>query len=68
MPKSVTRPLSARLVLLAAAAALALSLVWALAVAEHRDSDTRPVKRSVAIDLRAPAPQDARAVAVRAQR
>ena len=41
MPKSVTRPLSARLVLLAAAAALAACLVFSLVVAEHRDIDGR---------------------------
>ncbi len=35
----MTHPLSARLVLLAAAAALALSLVFAMVVAEHRDFD-----------------------------
>ena len=35
----MTHPLSARLVLLAAAAALAASLVFAMIVAEHRDLD-----------------------------
>jgi hypothetical protein len=35
----VTHPLSARLVLLAAAACLALSLVWAMVAAEMRDVD-----------------------------
>ena len=37
MPNCVTHPLPARLVLLAAAAALALSLVFAMVVAEQRD-------------------------------
>ena len=37
----MTHPLSARLVLLAAAAALAASLVFAMIVAEHRDRDGR---------------------------
>jgi hypothetical protein len=39
MPACVTHPLSARLVLLAAAAALAASLVFAMIVAEHRDGN-----------------------------
>jgi len=37
--KAVTRPLPARLVLLAAAAALAAAMVFAFLVAEHRDFD-----------------------------
>ena len=39
MPKVVTHPLAARLVLLAAAAALAACLVFAMVVAEQRDVD-----------------------------
>jgi hypothetical protein len=41
MPKGVTRPLPARLVLLAAAAALAACLVFSLMMAEYRDVDGR---------------------------
>ena len=37
----MAHPLSSRLVLLAAAAALAASLVFAMIVAEHRDGDGR---------------------------
>jgi hypothetical protein len=62
----VTRPLSARLVLLAAAAALALSVMWAMIAAEHRDGDGRPAKRSGVVEQRAPAP-DARVVRVAAR-
>jgi hypothetical protein len=47
----VAHPLSARLVLLAAAAALAASLVFAMIVAEHRDLDGR-AKGSAAAPLR----------------
>jgi hypothetical protein len=57
MPNLVTRPLSARLVLLALAAALAASVMWALIVAEHRDVDGTPAKRSGVAELRAPAAQ-----------
>ena len=64
----MTRPLSARLVLLAAAAALALSVVWAMAVAEHRDVDTRPAARSSAMERPAPAERDAPALRVSAGR
>ena len=42
MQHGVTRPLPARLVLLALAAALAASMVFAMVVAEHRDGDNRP--------------------------
>ena len=65
----VTHPLSARLVLLAAAAALALSVVWAMLAAEQRDVDARAAKASartelrLAMELRAP---DAAARLVRA--
>lgn len=52
MQEVVTRPLPARLMLLAAAAALAASLVFAIIVAEHRDGDRRPVNRSAAPELR----------------
>ena len=63
---SVTRPLSARLVLLAAAGALALSLVWAVIAAEHRDVDTRPAaKRSGATESSLCSPRTARATAER---
>src|SRR3712207_8870694 len=65
MPKIVVRPLSARLVLLAAAAALALAVVWAVAVAEHRDGDGRPAKGSGVAELRAPAGAALRARAPR---
>ena len=44
----MTHPLHARLVLLAAAAALAASLVFAMVVAEHRDVDARAKGASVA--------------------
>ena len=53
----MTHPLSARLVLLAAAAALAASLVFALIVAEHRDYDGRPEKGPArAAEVRAAGP------------
>ena len=45
----MTHPLSARLVLLAAAAVLALSVVWAMAVAEVRDGDGPAAKKAVAV-------------------
>lgn len=67
MPKSVTRPLSARLVLLAAAGALALSLVWAMIAAEARDIDGEPVKPASAPERVVPA-AEAPAVPVAAQR
>ncbi|MDQ3741454.1 MAG: hypothetical protein M3389_10995 [Actinomycetota bacterium] len=44
----MTHPLTARLVLLAAAAALAASVVFALIVAEHRDIDARAKGASLA--------------------
>ena len=68
MPKSVTRPLPARFVLLAAAAALALSLVFAMVVAESRDLDRRPVSGAVTpelrVDLAPPAQATEQAVSV----
>jgi hypothetical protein len=68
MPQNVTRPLSARLVLLAAAAALALAMVWAIAVAEHRDVDAPPAaKRSSVTEIAAPAAETPRAVRVAAR-
>ena len=68
MPKGVTRPLSARLVLLAAAAALALSVMWAMLVAEHRDVDARAATGSRVLELAAPAQADTRAVRVTVRR
>ena len=52
----MTRPLPARLVLLALAAALAASLVFAMIVAEHRDVDGRAKGASVAPNMRVEAP------------
>ena len=43
----MTHPLSARLVLLAAATVLALSVVWAMAVAEARDGDGPAAEQAV---------------------
>lgn len=63
MPESVTRPLPARLLLLAAAGALALSLVWAVVVAEVRDVD-RPANPGAAQERVAPAAGAAGAVPV----
>ena len=63
MPKIVAHPLSARLVLLAAAAALALSVVWAMAVAEARDVDARAATSSRVVELAATATQPAKPAA-----
>jgi hypothetical protein len=68
MPKVVAHPLSARIVLLAAAACLALSVVWAMVAAEMRDTDARPAKRSGATELRAPAADEARGLRVAVRR
>ncbi|HEV3001795.1 MAG TPA: hypothetical protein VGW75_13725 [Solirubrobacteraceae bacterium] len=64
----MTHPLSARLVLLAAAAALAASLVFALIVAESRDYDGRPGTGSArAAEVRgASGPPEVRGAAIRA--
>ena len=71
----MTHPLSARLLLLAAAAALAASLVFAMIVAEHRDVDARPAHRPAAgatelrVDALRPSPAERlRAVGVAAGR
>ena len=68
MPKIVAHPLSARLVLLAAAAALALSVVWAMAVAETRDVDSRAATSSRVVELAATAKPAAAAVRVSLRR
>ena len=49
----MTRPLPARLGLLASYAALALALVFAIVVAESRDLDSRPASGAVLPELRA---------------
>lgn len=60
----MTHPLPARLVLLAAAAALAAALVFAMVVAEARDLDRRPVTRSAVPELRVDTSRPAPARAV----
>jgi hypothetical protein len=61
----VAHPLSARLVLLAAAACLALSVVWAMVAAEIRDEDG---PRPAASGAEVRANDEARAVRVSARR
>ncbi len=72
----MTHPLSSRLLLLAAAAALAASLVFAMIVAEHRDGDgrvaagpatVRALKASPAKSLEQPPVERLRSVRVSAR-
>ncbi|HEV2061935.1 MAG TPA: hypothetical protein VGR12_03705 [Solirubrobacteraceae bacterium] len=64
----MTDSLSARLVLLAAAAALALSLVWAVVAAEIHDVDGQTSQQRGVSELRTPAADEARAVPLAVRR
>ncbi|HEX8086224.1 MAG TPA: hypothetical protein VF529_18165 [Solirubrobacteraceae bacterium] len=68
MPRFVTHPQSARLLLLALATALAACLVFAIVVAEHRDGDGPRAAPEVRVEgFRAAPPAEPRGVAVAAK-